>query len=78
MIEDNGIGRQKAQQLKSKSATRDKSMGMKITTDRLNLYQKQTEVQVIDLMDLNGAPSGTRVILGMPYAIELQRSPLLS
>ncbi len=78
IIEDNGIGRQKAQQLKSKSATRDKSLGMKITTDRLNLYKKQTEVQVIDLMDLNGAPSGTRVILGIPYAIELQQSPLLS
>jgi ligand-binding sensor domain-containing protein len=78
MIEDNGIGRQKAQQLKSKSATRNKPMGMKITTDRLNLYQKQTEVQVVDLLDLNGDPSGTRVILGMPYAIELRRSPLLS
>jgi hypothetical protein len=78
MIEDNGIGRQKAQQLKRKSATRNKPMGMKITTDRLNLYQKQTEVQVVDLLDLNGDPSGTRVILGMPYAIELRRSPLLS
>lgn len=78
MIEDNGIGRRKAQELKSKSATRDKSMGMKITTDRLNLYQKQTEVQVIDLLDENGDPSGTRVILGMPYTTELQRSPLLS
>jgi hypothetical protein len=78
MIEDNGIGRQKALQLKSKSATRDKPMGMKITTDRLNLYQKQTDVQVIDLLDGNGDPCGTRVILGMPYAIELQRSPLVS
>jgi LytS/YehU family sensor histidine kinase len=78
VIEDNGIGRQRAQQLKSKSATRDKSMGMKITTDRLNLYQKQTKVQVIDLMDSNGTPAGTRVILGFPYTIELQRSPMLS
>ncbi len=78
LIEDNGIGRQKAQQLKSKSATRDKPMGMKITTDRLNLYQKQTEIQVVDLVDVNGEPCGTRVILGMPYAIELQPSPLLS
>ncbi|HEY4653698.1 MAG TPA: two-component regulator propeller domain-containing protein [Cyclobacteriaceae bacterium] len=78
VVEDNGIGRQKAQQLKSKSATRDKSMGMKITTDRLNLYQKQTKVQVIDLMDSNGNPAGTRVVLGFPYALELQRSPMLS
>jgi hypothetical protein len=53
-------------------------MGMKITTDRLNLYQKQTKVQVIDLMDSNGTPAGTRVILGFPYTIELQRSPMLS
>ena len=78
MIEDNGVGRTKAQQLKSKSATRDKSMGMKITTDRLNLYQKQTDIQVIDLVDVNGNPSGTRVVLGMKYAMELHRSPLLS
>jgi ligand-binding sensor domain-containing protein len=78
MIEDNGIGRQKAHQLKSKSATRNKPMGMKITTDRLNLYQKQTEVQVIDLLDVNGNPAGTRVVLGMPYTIELQPSSILS
>ena len=74
MIEDNGIGRHKAQQVKSRSATRDKSMGMKITTDRLNLYQKQADVQVIDLRDTDGKPSGTRVILGMPYATEFHRS----
>ena len=78
VIEDNGIGRQKAQQLKSKSATRDKSMGMKITTDRLNLYHQKTKVQVIDLTDSKGNPAGTRVTLGFPYAVEAQQSPLLS
>jgi LytS/YehU family sensor histidine kinase len=75
VIEDNGIGRKRAEQLKSKSATRDKSMGMKITTDRLNLYQKQTQVQIIDLLDVNGLPNGTKVIIGIPYAIELQQAP---
>jgi LytS/YehU family sensor histidine kinase len=77
-IEDNGIGREMAQQLKSKSATRDKSMGMKITTERLNLYQKQTQVHIIDLTDGSGSPMGTKVILGIPYAIELQQSPMFS
>ena len=66
VIEDNGIGRQKAQQLKSKSATRDKSMGIKITNDRLNLYQAHTHVEIIDLFDQYGSPAGTRVVLHIP------------
>ncbi len=66
VIEDNGIGRQKAQQLKSKSATRDKSMGIKITNDRLNLYQAHTHVEIIDLFDQYGCPAGTRVVLHIP------------
>lgn len=72
MVEDNGIGRQRAQELKSKSATRDKSMGMKITTDRLNLYQSKTKVEVIDLYDEHGTPAGTRVVIAFPCPIEMQ------
>jgi ligand-binding sensor domain-containing protein len=68
VIEDNGIGRAKAQQLKSKSATRDKSMGIKITTDRLNLYHTHTEVEIIDLMDSGGMAVGTRVVVDIPYS----------
>jgi len=68
IIEDNGIGRIKAQRLKSKSATRDKSMGIKITTDRLNLYKAHTQVEIIDLVDNYGMPAGTRVVVDIPYS----------
>jgi ligand-binding sensor domain-containing protein len=78
VVEDDGIGRQRAQELKSKSATRDKSMGMKITTDRLNLYRSKTKVEVIDLVDSNGMPAGTRVVLAFPCHMEMQASPLAS
>ncbi|QHT66198.1 hypothetical protein GXP67_05715 [Rhodocytophaga rosea] len=68
-IEDNGIGRKRAAQLKSKSATKSKSMGMQITAHRLELlhklYGKQTRVEVVDLIDDSGEACGTRVNLKM-------------
>lgn len=66
-IEDDGIGREAARLLKSKSATRHKSMGMRITDDRINminrLYNTKTKVQVTDLKDAEGIAKGTRVEL---------------
>ena len=38
-ITDNGIGRKKAAELASKSATKHKSMGLKITADRIAMMQ---------------------------------------
>jgi LytS/YehU family sensor histidine kinase len=67
VIEDNGVGRKKAQEMKSKSATKDKSMGMQITSDRVDMLNKlksqQARVEIIDLVDQQGNPSGTRVVL---------------
>jgi ligand-binding sensor domain-containing protein len=69
-IEDDGIGRRRAAELKSKSATRNKSMGMRITAHRLELsnalYGKQTKVSILDLVDPSGEPCGTRVELHIP------------
>lgn len=70
IIEDNGIGREAAQQLKSKSGTSKKSFGMKITGDRLSLLNKisnaNASVQVIDLKNEAGEAEGTRVELLIP------------
>lgn len=67
IIQDDGIGRNAARRLRSKSATRHKSMGMRITDDRINminrLYNTQTKVQVTDLKAPDGTPKGTRVEL---------------
>jgi len=69
-VEDNGVGRVKSQELKSKSATSRKSLGTKLTENRLSLLNKHAElnatVEIIDLYDAAGAANGTRVILKIP------------
>lgn len=69
-IEDNGVGREKANALRSKSATKSKSMGMDITRNRLMKLQAERsggnefdEIEVIDLVDDKGQASGTLVKL---------------
>ena len=72
-IEDNGIGRKKAKQLKSRSATKKKSYGMQITSERLKMIEVQhnikTHIEIIDLVDETHNPRGTRVELSMPYMV---------
>ncbi|MBN8821598.1 MULTISPECIES: two-component regulator propeller domain-containing protein [unclassified Spirosoma] len=69
-VEDNGVGRRRAAELKSKSATHTKSRGMQITADRLKLsqtlYGQQPTVRIHDLVDTQGEPAGTRVVLTIP------------
>ncbi len=61
-ITDNGIGRVKASTIKSKSAMQRKSMGMKITSDRVRLSEQAIHVHVDDLYE-GTHPSGTRVVI---------------
>ncbi|UYQ91285.1 histidine kinase [Chitinophaga horti] len=69
-IEDNGIGREKAQELKSKTATTKKSLGMKITENRLSLLNKHAalnaSVDIINLYEPDQSAAGTKVILKIP------------
>jgi sensor histidine kinase YesM len=66
-IEDNGVGREEAKRLKSKSATRHKSHGMKITAERVEIvnriYNVNATVQIEDVTGQNGNVGGTRVSL---------------
>ena len=70
VITDNGIGRAAAAALKSKSATTHKSFGLKMTSERIELfnqlYQTHTKVQIEDLTDANGQATGTKVIVEIP------------
>jgi tetratricopeptide (TPR) repeat protein len=70
-ITDNGVGRKKAAEVKSKSVEKQKSMGLQITTERLALLNKnhdeQTFFDIEDITDNEGEPAGTRVILKMNY-----------
>ncbi|WP_041952275.1 histidine kinase [Spirosoma spitsbergense] len=62
-IEDNGIGRRQAADLKSRSATQRKSFGMDITRQRMDLFNKNYASRLsIDLIDLeNNGQTGTLV-----------------
>jgi len=66
-IDDDGIGRQKAQSIKTKTATKRKSHGMKITEDRIRLVHQLNcqggTVDIIDKVDINGSPMGTTVVI---------------
>ena len=70
-ITDDGIGRKKAAELKSKSALSYKSMGMSITADRLAMLQQQdqlgTHIVINDLVLADGSAGGTEVIIKIPF-----------
>ncbi|MFT3934097.1 MAG: histidine kinase [Chitinophagaceae bacterium] len=69
-ITDDGIGREKAAALKSKSAITHKSMGMKLTASRIELLHQEkachAHIHIEDLVLPDGSPGGTRVLLKFP------------
>jgi ligand-binding sensor domain-containing protein len=70
-IEDNGIGREKASEIKrTMPKSKHKSLGMKITEDRLKILNdvnnSQLSVTITDLKDENGNALGTKVELFIP------------
>lgn len=71
VITDNGIGRKQAGALKSKSAEKQKSLGLHITNERLALLNvnmdNQTSFDFEDIRDDEGNAAGTRVILKIHY-----------
>jgi nitrate/nitrite-specific signal transduction histidine kinase len=62
VIEDNGIGREKAAALKTKSGSTDRSYGIGITKQRLENISKNNKIIITDLID-NGVCWGTKVEL---------------
>jgi len=71
IITDNGVGRKNAALLKSRSVETQKSMGLKITTERLSLLNNNSNEHTFfiieDLYDENGNANGTRVHLKLSY-----------
>jgi len=70
-IVDNGIGRAKASEIRrTMPVKKHKSLGMKITEDRLKILNEinnsQLSVTVTDLYDVAGEALGTRVELFVP------------
>lgn len=67
VVEDNGIGRVKAAEVKSKSAQREKSMGMTINHNRMNisktLHETEFRLRIEDLYNEVSESAGTRIVL---------------
>ena len=65
VITDDGIGRAKAGELNSVSVKKERSMGLKITTERLSLFNQDQEVNTFyetdDILDESGTVAGTKV-----------------
>ena len=66
-VEDNGVGRREAALRKSKSATKQKSHGLKITAERIDIvnriYNVDAKIKIDDLTGYNGTATGTKVSL---------------
>lgn len=70
-IEDNGVGRNKAEKLRSKTSLKKKSYGTEITKTRITTLNKTSELQtnfeIIDLYDEKENAAGTRVVIKIPF-----------
>ncbi|MBL7745365.1 MAG: tetratricopeptide repeat protein [Chitinophagaceae bacterium] len=69
LITDDGVGRRKAAELKSKSTATHKSMGMQITASRIEMLQQNNNTDTIKITDLvlpDGSPGGTEVLMKIP------------
>ena len=72
IIEDDGIGREKAREMQAASVLhKHKSQGMAITEERLKALGKVkgSKVEIVDLHDSAGNGAGTRVIVRLPFRL---------
>ncbi len=72
-IKDNGIGREKAREMRQLSGRKDhRSLGMKITSDRLelinNLQGSHLSMTITDLKNPDGTAAGTQVDIFIPVS----------
>ena len=69
-IVDNGIGRQKAQEIKDNKVSKQKSIGLKLTKERLQNFAKNINKEIVmgfeDMFDNNQQPLGTKAIIVIP------------
>lgn len=71
-IKDNGVGREKAQQMKKEShdLLHHESKGIRLVRERLDLLDRdpeyRTRVAIADLRENNGEPCGTKVMVEIP------------
>lgn len=71
ILEDNGIGRKRAEEIKNLNKPEHKSLGTKITKSRIDIINQmfncKIEIKYIDLYNTDEIPAGTRVEIIFPY-----------
>ena len=74
VVKDNGIGREKALELKTDKNKNHKSLGMQVTHERLDTLSKvkgiQISFEITDLKNENGNAAGTQVEIHIPFEID--------
>jgi LytS/YehU family sensor histidine kinase len=69
-VTDNGVGREAANAFKSMQHVSYQSKGISLTGQRIKMMNKNNESDIIlnieDLVDSNGQPSGTRITIVVP------------
>ncbi|KAA9346704.1 sensor histidine kinase [Larkinella humicola] len=74
MVDDDGVGRQKAASLKSHATSSHQSVGLKVTEERLQLIQqrsgKEAGAKIIDKWNDDGEPAGTQVVIRLPLTLQ--------
>jgi ligand-binding sensor domain-containing protein len=75
VIEDNGVGRTKAEEMKSKHTLKKKSFGSQISNDRIKYFSDLTgslaKVDIMDKFASDGSSEGTKVMLILPTKKEV-------
>ncbi len=75
VIEDNGVGRAMADQIRKSRNKEHKSRGSQITQQRIDLlaqmYKEKFSIIYNDLLDSSGTPLGTRVSVTIPKDIKV-------
>jgi LytS/YehU family sensor histidine kinase len=76
IIQDNGIGRKKANEYKSQVRVEYQSKGMTLTAERINILNRQLidpiTIEINDLTNEHQQALGTKVIIRFPYTINLK------
>ena len=69
-IEDNGIGRKRANELKQQKVHKNKSVGINLIRERLKNFSRDNSrthsLRIIDLYNDKGEAAGTKVVLEIP------------
>ena len=70
VVEDDGIGREKAQEIQKKQNTDHKSLATSITQERIKVINKKSKhkitLEIIDLKNDEGKGTGTKVVFKVP------------